>query len=173
VKRRQVVAALAGVGLTGGSLWVAGNGLPGPGGTDQLPHRVETIDAPGSTAGEALVPTPETVTVVDLFATWCPPCDDQVRVLGDVRPDYPEVSFVSVTNERVGESLSREDVADWWAANGGAWPVGLDPGGDLLAAMGATGLPHVAVTDRQGRVTFEDGGLVGADALRAALDDVV
>ncbi|GAB3322918.1 TlpA family protein disulfide reductase [Haloplanus rallus] len=176
MNRRQTVAAMAaGLGLTGGSLWVSQRGIPGgrsrSGG--RLPIRVETLDAHGSTAGEALVPTPGTVTVVDLFATWCAPCDDQLEVLNAIRPEYDEVSFVSVTNERPSETLTRADIAEWWNRNGGAWTVGLDPGSELLSAFGASGLPYIAIVDGDGTRRFGHSGLAGADTLRDHLDGLV
>jgi len=174
VNRRRVLAALGGVGLTGGSLWVARNGVPRPGddGTDdgRLPREVETLDAPGSSAGTASVPVPETPTVVDLFATWCAPCDDQLDELRAVYEDYPGVAFVSVTNERVGDTLTREDIADWWADNGGAWTVGVDPGSELLSAFGANALPFVAIADGDGRIVAEYSGVASAADLRGDLD---
>jgi len=175
VKRRQAVAAIAGLGLTGGSLWVAQNGLPGmkSQGNERLPIRVETLDARGSTAGEAVVPTPDTVTVVDLFATWCAPCDDQLQILNAIRSEYTEVSFISVTNERPSETLTRADIAEWWNHNDGAWTVGLDPGSELLAAFGAGGLPYVAITDENGTVEFGHSGLAGEKTLRDQLDSLV
>lgn len=171
MNRRRLLAALAGIGLTGGSFWAA-RGLSGTS-TGALPIRVETIDAAGSEPGSATVPTPGRVTVVDLFATWCAPCDEQIGILDGVRTEYDEVAFVSVTNERLGESLTRADIADWWAENGGAWTVGLDPGSDLMAAFGADGLPYIAITDAAGTVQFEHGGLVDAETLRTELDAVV
>jgi thiol-disulfide isomerase/thioredoxin len=176
VKRREALAGVAGLALTGGSLWVARNGLstgqPSDG-EGPLPREVETLDARGSSAGTALVPTPDTVTVVDLFATWCAPCDDQLEILRPLASEYGSVSFVSVTNERPSETLTREDIARWWAEHGGDWTVGLDPGSDLLAAFGATGLPYIAITDADGSVVYDHGGLAGADTLRRELDGVV
>ncbi|KPN32183.1 thioredoxin [Halolamina pelagica] len=103
------------------------------------------------------MPTPERVTVVDLFATWCAPCDEQVDILDSVRGEYDGVSFVSVTNERPSESLTRADIADWWAENDGAWTVGIDPGSELMAAFGADGLPYVAIVDAEGRCSSNTG----------------
>lgn len=175
MNRRQAVAVIAGLGLTGGSLWVAQNSLPGMQSrrTERLPIRVETLDARGSTAGEGPVPTPETVTVVDLFATSCAPCDDQLEILNTIRPEYDEVSFISVTNERPSETLTRADIAEWWNRNDGAWTVGLDPNGELLAAFGAEGLPYVAIIDENGTIQFGHGGLVGEKTLRTQLESVV
>jgi thiol-disulfide isomerase/thioredoxin len=175
VNRRRTLAALAGLGLTGGSFWVAQNGLPTGGsiGSERLPREVETLDANGSTAGTALVPTPGTVTVVDLFATWCAPCDEQLTHLREVRHDYEDVSFVSVTNERPGETLTRADIAEWWNRNNGAWTVGLDPGSELLAAFGAGGLPYIAIADENGTIEFGHSGLAGAETLRDQLGSLV
>jgi thiol-disulfide isomerase/thioredoxin len=142
-------------------------------GNERLPIRVETLGARGSTAGEAVVPTPDTVTVVDLFATWCAPCDDQLEILNAIRPEYTEVSFISVTNERPSETLTRADIAEWWNHNDGAWTVGLDPGSELLAAFGAGGLPYVAITDENGTVEFGHSGLAGEKTLRDQLDSLV
>ena len=166
---------MTGLGLTGGSLWVAKNGLSGirPRETEQLPVRVETLDAHGSSAGETRVPTPGTVTVIDLFATWCAPCDDQLEILNAMQPEYTDVSFVSVTNERPSETLTKADISEWWNRNGGAWPVGLDPGSDLLAALGADGLPYIAIADESGTVQFGHSGLAGKETLRDELDALV
>jgi len=175
VRRRQALAALAGLGLTGGSLWVAQQGLPGSqssAGT-RLPLTVETLDARGSSAGQTTVPTPDRVTVVDLFATWCAPCDEQLATLAPLAEEYPDVSFVSVTNERPSETLTRADIAAWWNEHGGAWTVGLDPGSELLRAFNANGLPYIAITDRSGAVVYGHGGLVGGATLRQELDAVV
>lgn len=175
MKRRQAVAAIAGIGLSGGSLWVAQNGLPGTQsrGDEQFPVRIETLDARGSTAGETLVPTPGTVTVVDLFATWCAPCDEQLEILNAVYSEYDEVSFVSITNERPSETLTRGDIADWWNRNDGAWTVGLDPGSELLSAFGASGLPYIVITDADGTIRFSHSGIAEAATLRTQLDTLV
>jgi thiol-disulfide isomerase/thioredoxin len=172
VNRRQVIAALTGLGLTGGGFWVARNGLSGGVSPerDALPREVETIDANGSAAGTTLVPTPGSVTVVDLFATWCGPCDEQLAYLREVQPEYEDVSFVSVTNERPGETLTRVDIAEWWNRNGGDWTVGLDPGSDVLTAFGANGLPFVAIADESGEIVYDHSGLADAATLRRHLD---
>lgn len=142
-------------------------------GDEQLPIRVETLDARGSSAGEALVPTPDTATVVDLFATWCAPCDDQLEILNAIQPEYDEVSFISVTNERPSERLTKADIAEWWNRNDGAWTVGLDSGSELLAAFGAGGLPYIAITDENGTVEFSHSGLAEEETLRDQLDSLV
>lgn len=166
--RRRALAGLGAagvVGLGGAAVWLADRGRD----PDGLPLRVETLAAPGSSAGETLVPVPDRPTVVDLFATWCGPCDEQVAELAAVRAEFPETAFLSVTNERPGGSLSRADIVDWWARHDGAWTLGLDPGSEALTAFGATGLPFLAFADSDGAVVDTHQGVLSADALRTRL----
>lgn len=172
MNRRRLLAGLAGLGLTGASALAVSFGLPGAGPDDGLSARVDTIDAPGSTAGSVALPVEGApVTVLDLFATWCTPCTKQMAALGAVHAEYGDrVAFVSVTNERVGGTLSRGDIRDWWRRQGGDWTVGLDPESDLMAALGADGLPYLAVLDRSGAVRWSHAGLVDAATLRARVE---
>ncbi|MFB6090063.1 MAG: TlpA family protein disulfide reductase [Halobellus sp.] len=175
MKRRQVLTALAGLGLTGASALAVTGRFPGPGGSgSELPLRVETIDARGSTAGEARIPAADAPTVVDLFATWCAPCKEQMDALSTVHEAYGDrVAFVSVTNERIGGTLSREDVRAWWRRHDGAWTVGLDPQSDLMAALGASGLPFLAVFDARGEIRWTHAGVASTATLRREIGRVL
>jgi len=172
MKRRQVLAVLAGLGLTGGSVWAVRNGLPSD--SSFLPITVETIDAQGSEAGQINVPVQKKPTVIDLFATWCLPCKEQMEVLSSVHPEYDDsVEFVSVTNERVGGSLTKDEIRDWWRDHGGRWTVGLDPESSLMSAFGADGLPYLVVMDSSGEVLWEHGGTFDEDTLRSHMDNAL
>jgi thiol-disulfide isomerase/thioredoxin len=179
--RRQLLAtgALAGaVGLTGclggfggasgGGTTTANADGAGTGATDDATLVVvDTLEAPGSTAGRQAVPVPDTPTVVDLFATWCAPCRPQMDNLVPVHREYADrVSFVSVTNERFGGGLTAEDVRAWWQDNDGAWTVGHDPNSELFRALEAGGLPFTAVFDADGQETYRHRGLASEAAIR-------
>lgn len=173
MNRRRALAALGGIGLTGGSLLAIETGVLS-GQQSGFSETVETIDARGSKAGQITLPRPDTPTIIDLFATWCVPCQKQMAILSRLHPEYADrVAFVSVTNERFGETLTKDDVRAWWRKNDGNWTLGHDPESDLLAALGANGLPYIALTDASGTVRWTDGGVASASMLRTHLDTIL
>jgi YD repeat-containing protein len=87
-------------------------------------------------------------TVVNLWATWCPPCVREMPVLQQAQQQNPDVHIVFVNQ---GESAQR--VRTWLAGRGLALDhVLLDPRGQATAAMDAAGLPTTLFYDAEGRL---------------------
>ena len=168
MNRRQALTGLAGIGLTGGSLWVVRGNDTSRG--DAFPITVETIDATGSTAGETTLPVADAPTLIDCFATWCDPCKEQFPKLADLHAAFGEsVAFVSVTNELIGRGTPRDELRRWWNTHGGAWPVGIDRDGAVLAAIGASSIPSLAIVDATGAIQWTDSGQFDVASLRTQL----
>jgi thiol-disulfide isomerase/thioredoxin len=169
MNRRQVIAGLGGVALTGGAGYAAVTGFGGGGNA----VTVDTIDAQGSTAGQQRIPAPGQPTLVDLFATWCVPCEAQMRSLIPAYESFGDrVAFVSVTNERIGGGLTMDDIRQWWADHDGRWTVGHDPESQLMGELGAGGLPFLALTDASGETVWTHRGVASESRLRSALATV-
>jgi thiol-disulfide isomerase/thioredoxin len=167
MNRRRFLTAAAGTGITVGAGWLALNGFSDDSG---LPIRVETIRARGSETGHIRVPVPGAVSVIDLFATWCAPCVEQMETLSALHGTFgKQVRFVSVTNERLGGTFSRADLREWWHKYDGAWTLGSDPESDLMAALGAGGLPYLAVAAADGTIVWRHSGLTTKSTLQTAI----
>ncbi|MFP8958953.1 TlpA family protein disulfide reductase [Natrialbaceae archaeon A-CW3] len=169
MRRRDLLAGVAALGATSvGAAYATGYVDPFESVTTVEPIALETIDAPGSQAGEVPVPERGSVTVLEFFATWCGVCADQMEPMGTVYDDvgnHPDVQFLSVTNEPIGRTVTRLDVADWWADHDGRWPVALDSDLELTEALDASGVPYTYVLDASNAVRYAARGFKPADEL--------
>ena len=87
-------------------------------------------------------------TVVNLWATWCPPCRREMPVLQEAQRSHPDVNFVFVNQ---GESAAQ--VAAYLARNGlELRNVLLDRRGEAAAALGHRALPTTLFFDARGRL---------------------
>lgn len=108
--------------------------------------------------------------VVNYWATWCPPCKEEMPDLVETRKQLGDrcVEFLAVTEES-----SREDVLAEVARFQVPYPVLVDGDGVAARAWGVTGLPRTFVVDAEGRISRSFTGKVTRSRLEAALLPVV
>lgn len=170
MRRRRLLAAVAGTAVAGAGGLYAGPWLPGDDTADSV--TVETLSAPGSEAGTVAVPPAEGPLVLEFFATTCSVCADQMSVLSTARRRLDDaVRFLSVTSEPVGLSVTRADVREWWRAHDGGWSVGLDDGTTLATRYDATRVPTTLVLDGA-EVAWRHTGRFDAATLVEAVTEV-
>ncbi|SMY09074.1 DsbE family thiol:disulfide interchange protein [Flavimaricola marinus] len=113
------------------------------------------------------------VTVVNFWASWCPPC----------RAEHPTLHALTEEGIRVAGINFRDDVgnAQSYLADEGDpfFATGLDPRGRVSIDWGVTAPPETFIIDGDGTVLFRfTGPMIGSDyeqrfrpALDAALSD--
>lgn len=114
------------------------------------------------------------VVVVNVWGSWCGPCDAEAPDLVDVSQAYAEagepVSFVGVNHrDSVQNAIAFE------RRHQVPYPSLIDDGGRTLAQLQglATARPTTMVLDGQGRVAARVNGQVDAGTLRGLVDDVL
>lgn len=143
VLRKPLAAAVAvGVGA-----WLAGSLILSANAPDEI--RMPQLALPsmeGTTV--ALSAYEGRPTVVNLWATWCPPCQREMPVLHAAQLSRPDVNFVFLNQ---GESA--QQVAAYLRKSGLALRnVLLDGRGDAGAALGHRALPTTLFFDARGRL---------------------
>jgi cytochrome c-type biogenesis protein CcmF len=110
------------------------------------------------------------VAVVNFWATWCPPCEDEMPDLQAVWEEYQVEGVVLV-----GVAFDEEEAAVQEMASrlGVTYPLGLDLGDRISTAYGITGVPETFVVDGEGKVAYVHIGPVNAEELREELDSVL
>lgn len=101
--------------------------------------------------------------VVNLWATWCPPCVEEMpaldRLARQVRDDGIEV--LALSQDRGGADAVRTFYARTGVRHLGIW---LDPRGAAARAWGARGLPTTLIVDRAGMEAARLEGITEWDA---------
>lgn len=107
-------------------------------------------------------------TVINLWATWCPPCVREMPVLHEAQAAKPEVNFIFINQ---GESAQR--VGGWLAArNLPLRNVLLDTKGQALSAFNQRGLPTTLFFNAKGRLVSTRTGELSTASLAEKLDAI-
>ncbi len=88
--------------------------------------------------------------LVNFWATWCPPCREEMPSLDRLQADFGGEDFQVMT---IATGRNRiEGIYDFFEMAGVTnLPILLDPRGKLAREMGALGLPTTLLLDRNGR----------------------
>ena len=105
--------------------------------------------------------------VVNFWATWCPPCRQELPGFENAWQQYgDDVVFLMV--ECGGESV--DEVESFVAEGGYTFPVYVDSDGSGAAAYGINAIPVTALVDGEGNLFAYQVGAVEEDSLRGAID---
>ena len=107
--------------------------------------------------------------VLNIWASWCPPCRAEMPMLASVAADprYEDVVFYAV-NAAVTEKSADAGPA-WLQENGIEIPQLVDPNGEALAAYGIEGFPTTIVLDGSGYVAARKTGAVSRSWIVSAV----
>ncbi len=103
-------------------------------------------------------------TVVNFFASWCPPCNAEAPDLVAFSAAHPEAVVVGVAvNDQ------RADTQAFVEKYGVAYPVVYDPQGSLGDDWGVSGIPTTFFLDAQGAIVDTIVGAAGLERFEAGL----
>jgi len=107
--------------------------------------------------------------IINLWATWCPPCLREMPVLKSAQQAHPEVEFVFVNQ---GESV--ETVESYFTAHGLQMTnVVIDPAKQLSARTGSSGYPTTLFYDAEGSQSSRHLGELSAATLEEKINDLL
>ena len=102
------------------------------------------------------------VTVLNLWATWCTPCVNELPHFDRLQQAYPDgVSVLAIHSD-----LITDDVDAYLAGFDYTIPFAVDESGEVISSVGgSTMLPQTVILDPYGRVTYNQVGSVTYEAL--------
>ena len=106
------------------------------------------------------------VVVLNFWATWCPPCREEMPSFESIYREYKDRDVVFVG---VAVADTEERARDFVEGVGVTYPIGLDTSG-IAETYKVTAMPTTFFIDREGTITRKLQGLASEGALRLFLD---
>lgn len=130
------------------------------------PDAHATLPGLGSTPGLSLAGLRGKVVVINLFASWCQPCQAEAPILERIQHQIAgkDATVLGVTYQDTtgdAEQFVHQEHIDY--------PVVRDVGGNFARAYDADGIPETFVIDRQGRVAAVRRYQLAGNWLRSTL----
>lgn len=123
----------------------------------QLPS-VTLKDINGKTVDTATLSNDGKPFIIDFFATWCKPCNRELKAIHEVYPDWQEETGVKLIAVSIDQAQNINKVKPLVDANGWEYDVLLDPNGDFKRALGIQMIPYVLIVDGKGNIVYKHNG---------------
>jgi thiol-disulfide isomerase/thioredoxin len=109
------------------------------------------------------------IIVVNVFASWCPPCRDEIPGLVNLRHSFPEDKVVLL-----GVSVDKEIKAliAYMKDLRINYPVLLAKG-DFIQRVGVTAVPQLLIYNKKGELVVNHRGLVDEPDLKNAVNEIL
>ena len=110
------------------------------------------------------------VTIINFWATWCPPCISELPEMGDL---YNKMHVHGVALLAVNARQKAEVARDFARDMNAKFPVLLDPGGVTAKSYYVDSLPVTFIVDQQGVIRQRIVGATNAQGLRSKVLSVL
>ena len=110
------------------------------------------------------------VVMVNLWATWCPPCIAEIPMLQEYYEDHRADGFVMLG---IDSQEPPEQVEKYITTTGVSYPIWIDERGDAGLAFSSFSLPASFVIDREGTVRLAWAGQVSRSMLEKHVTPII
>lgn len=96
--------------------------------------------------------------IIDFFATWCHPCNRELKAINEVYPDWVEETGVKLFAVSIDQAQNINKVKPMVDENGWEYEILLDANSDFKRALGVQMIPYVLIVDGDGKIVYKHNG---------------
>ena len=96
--------------------------------------------------------------VISFFATWCKPCNRELKAVSEQYADWQDETGMKVVAISIDQAQNINKVKPMVDAEGWEYEVLLDPNSDFRRALGIQMIPHVLIIDGEGKIVESRSG---------------
>lgn len=104
--------------------------------------------------------------LLDFFATWCPPCREELKEINEIVRDYPQDSYEILC---ISVDRSVKTVQGFMKKNKYAMTVLFD-NNNIAGHYGVSGIPSLFLIDESGAIAWGQAGMQSKETLLELLD---
>ena len=98
--------------------------------------------------------------IIDFFATWCHPCNRELKAINEVYEDWQKETGVKLYAVSIDQAQNIHKVKPLVEENGWEYDVLLDPNSDFKRALGVQMIPYTLIVDGNGKIVYKHNGYV-------------
>lgn len=123
----------------------------------QLPSvQLKTFE--GKTVDTATLSNDGKPFVISFFATWCKPCNRELKAISEMYPDWQEETGMKLIAVSIDQGQNINKVKPMVDAEGWEYEILLDPNSDFRRALGIQMIPHLLIIDGDGTIAESRSG---------------
>lgn len=92
--------------------------------------------------------------LIDFWATWCPPCINEIPFIKKIRKNYPynKLAIIGVSWDRDSTQLRKVIIQKDMT-----WPQIFDRGADIINLYGVHAIPQLFLINKKGMIIYKSG----------------
>ena len=96
--------------------------------------------------------------IIDFFATWCKPCNRELKAIQEVYEEWQEETGVRLIAVSIDQAQNINKVKPLVDSYCWEYEVLLDPNSDFKRALGIQMIPYTLIVDGKGNIVYKHNG---------------